>query len=106
MSQRCRNFIWKCRNIVATYSKMKKYAKVNYINEKEKFKMKELTLKVEGMVCGGCENRVQNAVKLIDGVEEVIANHNDGTVTIKSNTELDLSKIKEKIENLDFKVID
>lgn len=68
--------------------------------------MKELILKVEGMVCIGCENRVQNAVKLIDGVEEVIANHNNGTVIIKSNAELDLNTIKEKIEDLDFKVVD
>lgn len=67
--------------------------------------MKELTLKVEGMVCGGCENRIKNALKLIDGVEEVIASHEDGTVIVKSHTEIDLSVVKEKIEDLDFKVI-
>ena len=31
--------------------------------------MKELKLKVEGMVCEGCENRVKSAISLMDGVE-------------------------------------
>ena len=35
--------------------------------------MKETIIKVKGMVCNGCENRVQNALKTIDGIEEVIA---------------------------------
>ena len=28
--------------------------------------MAEMILNVNGMVCGGCENRVQNAVKMMD----------------------------------------
>ncbi len=39
--------------------------------------MKETTIKVKGMVCNGCENRVKNALKNIEGIEEVVANHND-----------------------------
>ena len=31
--------------------------------------MKEIVLKVNGMMCGGCENRVKNVVQNIDGVE-------------------------------------
>lgn len=38
--------------------------------------MKELKLKVSGMVCGGCENRVKTALSEINGVESVDANHN------------------------------
>ena len=37
--------------------------------------MKETIIKVEGMVCNGCENRVQNALKNIEGVENVVADH-------------------------------
>ena len=37
--------------------------------------MKKTVIKVNGMVCNGCENRVQNALKTIDGIEEVVANH-------------------------------
>ena len=28
--------------------------------------MKEINIKVSGMVCGGCENRVRNAISTID----------------------------------------
>lgn len=64
--------------------------------------MKEINLKVKGMHCEGCENRIKNSLSTIDGVDEVIANHIDGTVLIKTNKEVDLEKIKEKIEDLGF----
>ena len=47
--------------------------------------MEEIKLNVNGMVCGGCEKRVVNSLSTIDGVKEVIANHNEGTVAIKSD---------------------
>ena len=43
----------------------------------------EKTFKVEGMMCGGCENRVKNALKTIDGVEDVFASHTDKIVKVK-----------------------
>ena len=66
--------------------------------------MKELVIKIEGMMCTGCENRVQNAVKTIDGVEEVIANHNDGTVKVTLNKEVDEKVIEEKLEDIGYEV--
>ena len=66
--------------------------------------MKELIFNVEGMVCNGCENRVHNALKTIDGVEEVIANHENGTVKVTLNKEVDEKTIKEKIEDIGFEV--
>lgn len=66
--------------------------------------MKELILKVEGMHCSGCENRVKNSLSLIDGIEDVNANHEDGTVIIKLSEEVSLNEIKEAIEDLGFKV--
>ena len=66
--------------------------------------MKETIIKVEGMVCNGCENRVQNALKNIDGVENVVADHTTGTVTVTSKDEVAESVIKEKIEDIGFEV--
>lgn len=66
--------------------------------------MKECTIKVEGMVCGGCENRVKNAVSTIDEVENVVADHNTGIVTVTSKEDLDVNQIKEKIEDIGFEV--
>ena len=66
--------------------------------------MKEMELKIEGMMCTGCENRVQNALKTIDGVEEVKANHQDGTVIVKANDNVELSAIEEKVEDIGYEV--
>ena len=66
--------------------------------------MEEIKLIVNGMVCGGCEKRVVNSLSTIDGVKEVIANHNEGTVVIKSDEKIDRNIIKEKIEDLGFEV--
>ncbi len=67
--------------------------------------MKETIIKVEGMVCNGCENRVKNALKNIQGVESVDANHATGTVTVTSKEEVSENIIKEKIEDIGFEVV-
>ena len=67
--------------------------------------MKEINLKVEGMVCGGCENRVQNAVSTVDGVESVKANHNDGSVVVTAKDNVLEQTIMDKIEDIGFTVV-
>lgn len=64
--------------------------------------MKEINLKIKGMHCEGCENRIKNSLITIDGIDEIIANHIDGTVLIKTTKEVNLENIKEKIEDLGF----
>jgi len=66
--------------------------------------MKETSMKVEGMVCEGCENRVQNALKTIEGVETVVANHIKGTVIVTAKEEVSESVLKEKVEDIGFTV--
>ena len=66
--------------------------------------MKELELKVEGMVCGGCEKRVVNALSDLQGVSEVVASYQNGTVLVKMTEEVDVEVLKEKIEDLGFEV--
>ena len=70
--------------------------------------MKEIKLKINGMMCEGCENRVKSAVSLIEGVEKVEADHNTGIVIVTSKEDIDISKIKEKIKtatDLDVKEV-
>ena len=66
--------------------------------------MKETVLKVEGMMCNGCENRVQNTLKNIEGVEEVTASFMNKTVKIVSNENTSEQEIKEKIQDLGYEV--
>ena len=67
--------------------------------------MEEIILNVEGMMCGGCEKRIENAVANIEGVEKVVANHENGTVIVTASKNIDLGQIKEKIEDIGFKVV-
>ncbi len=66
--------------------------------------MKEVVIKVEGMVCGGCENRVKNALQTLDGVNSVEASHENGIVKVNFDDSVDVNKIKEKIEDIGFEV--
>lgn len=66
--------------------------------------MKETIIKVEGMVCGGCENRVKNALKTISGIEEVCADHTKGLVTVTSKENVSEEEMKAKIEDIGFEV--
>ncbi len=68
--------------------------------------MKELKLKINGMVCGGCENRVKSALALIEGVEKVEADHNTGIVTVISKNDIDISKIKETIIDIGYEIVE
>jgi copper chaperone len=42
-----------------------------------------LTLNVNGMTCGGCENAVKRAVSMVAGVSGVTASHQDNRVTVE-----------------------
>ena len=66
--------------------------------------MKEVTLKVNGMVCNGCENRVKNALSTIEGVENVIADHNKNEVKVTLKEEISKKILEEKIEDIGFEV--
>lgn len=64
-----------------------------------------VTFNVEGIICSGCENRINNALKEIECVISVNASHKNKTVTVE--TTKDITKIlKDKIEALGFDVID
>ena len=67
--------------------------------------MKETNLIVNGMMCGGCENRVKNAIKNIEGVENVIADHKTGKVIVISNNEVSEEIIKETLEDIGYEVV-
>ena len=67
--------------------------------------MKETNLIVNGMMCEGCENRVKNAIKNIEGVENVTADHNTGKVIVISNNEVSEEIIKEALEDIGYEVV-
>lgn len=68
--------------------------------------MKEICLKIEGMMCSGCENRVKNALKNIEGVENVLADHTNKIVKITLQKNIEENILKERIEELGFEIIE
>ena len=66
--------------------------------------MEETIIKVKGMVCEGCENRVKNALSQIEGVNDVEANHETGIVKVNSSNRITEEKIKETITDIGFEV--
>ena len=67
--------------------------------------MKETVIRVKGMVCSGCENRVKNALENIEGIEKVVANHTKGIVTVTSKENISKEVMEEKIEDIGFEVV-
>ncbi len=66
--------------------------------------MKDTTIKVKGMMCEGCENRIKNALGEVEGIKEVEANHNTGLVKITSTDEVKKEEMEETIEDIGFEV--
>ena len=68
--------------------------------------MNKLELKVEGMVCTGCENRLKNAILQMNNVKNVEASFVEKKVIVEFVKNIDKSEIIEKIKDLGFKVIE
>ena len=62
-------------------------------------------LQVEGMTCTGCETRIENAIKKLDGIENVKAIYSSSNVYVTYDINaVNLNTIIEAVEKLDYKV--
>ena len=59
-------------------------------------------VKVNGMNCNHCEMHVQDAIEELDGVLNVKADHNTGTVEIECNKEVPDDMIKTAVEEAGY----
>ena len=71
-------------------------------------KNNKIEIRISGMSCTGCENRVENVLKNIENVESVNANYNTGIVEIETNDikNLDIDMIKEALEDLGYDILE
>ena len=71
-------------------------------------KNNKIEIKISGMSCTGCENRVENVLKNIENVESVNANYTTGIVEIGTNDikNLDIDVIKEALEDLGYDILE
>ena len=62
------------------------------------------TMKIEGMMCGHCENRVKKALEAIDGVESAVASHEAGTAVVTLSSDVADDVLKKAVEDQDYTV--
>lgn len=63
-------------------------------------------LKIEGMTCTSCENRIEKVLSKTEGIISVNANFTDSIVKVEFNEEIiNIKEIEKIIENLDYKVV-
>lgn len=67
--------------------------------------MPDIDLRIDGMHCNGCENRVTDRLSKLEGVRSVEADHEDGTaqVTVVAGQE-DEAALREAVEDLGYEV--
>jgi uncharacterized protein len=62
-------------------------------------------LHIEGMTCAGCETRIENVLRKLDGIEKVEAKFSTSTVEVSyMKNIINQKQIIDKIESLDYKV--
>ncbi|MCI9234225.1 MAG: heavy-metal-associated domain-containing protein [Bacilli bacterium] len=67
--------------------------------------MKNIVIKVEGMKCSGCENRIEKSLLNLEGIKKVSASYENGTVMVELSKHINSNMIKERLEILGFPVI-
>ena len=66
----------------------------------------QVKLNVEGMMCGNCEARLTRVLTVMEGVETVVASHQEGTVVIDFDaTKVNESALKEAVEDAGFDLV-
>jgi sulfite exporter TauE/SafE/copper chaperone CopZ/plastocyanin domain-containing protein len=72
-----------------------------------KIKTERTVLRIGGMTCISCQNRIEKKLNETVGIEEARVNYNTGTAAISYNAEcITLKEISAVIEELDYRVLD
>ena len=66
--------------------------------------MVEITLKIDGMMCGMCEAHVNAAVRNAFDVKKVASSHSDGQTVILTEEDIPDEKIKEVIAETGYEL--
>ena len=65
----------------------------------------EKLMKIDGMMCSHCSGRVKKALEAVEGVEEAVVSHENGTAVVKCADSVTDATLKEAVENQGFDVI-
>jgi copper chaperone CopZ len=59
------------------------------------------TLIVKGMTCGGCEKAISSALRKVEGVREVEADHSGGRVVVRGEG-MELDALRAAVEDAGY----
>ena len=65
----------------------------------------EITMKIEGMMCGHCEATVKKALEALPTVESAEVSHESGTAVVKLKEQTDFEVLKKAVEDKEYKVL-
>ena len=65
----------------------------------------EKTMKIEGMMCGHCEDRVKKALEALPEVQAANVSHEKGTAVVTLSGALADEALKKAVEDQDYKVL-
>ena len=74
------------------------------LSEKETNEM-NVTINIEGMMCGHCEAHVKTALESLPQVESAEVSHKEGTAKVTLSEEIPFETLKETVEAQGYKVI-
>ena len=64
------------------------------------------TMKIEGMMCPHCENRVRKTLEAMDGIESAVVSHVEGTAVLTLTKDVDNDFLKKTIEDQGYPVLE
>ena len=64
------------------------------------------TMKIEGMMCPHCENRVRKTLEAMDGIESAVVSHVEGTAVLTLTKDVDNDLLKKTIEDQGYPVLE
>lgn len=65
--------------------------------------MKEIKLKVEGIICEGCQKRLENSLNNQDGIKHASVNLEKNEVTVVIDDSINIKRVEEYINDTGFK---
>jgi len=64
--------------------------------------MTDLFLSVGGMTCGSCEDSIQRALSMVEGVRSVRADHRTGRVDVEADPGVGVEALREAVEDAGY----
>lgn len=67
--------------------------------------MQQITLKIDGMMCGMCESHINESIRNAFSVKKVTSSHTKGETVILTEENIEETKLKEVIAKTGYKLL-